>query len=224
MRHYGNPRSYPLPAPSLPFDWKTQDSGVVPGCSKKALVIPLLKKPSLGANCLKNYRLCPIYPSFRNRQSEWLQPDWMKICRSSSYLSLCSRRTRPWQLRDSPHLGAKQYPAWHGPGNVGILLLLDMSTAFETVDHITLLDRLHTELGIVGGGEGTIGGEHSWLMRVALRSPPRIRPRSTAIHCVHITTRQDYPCAWFGIPPVRGWLPTACVCEACPSQRGWGHW
>ena len=32
------------------------ESGVVPGCFKKALVRPLLKKPSLDADCLKNYR------------------------------------------------------------------------------------------------------------------------------------------------------------------------
>ena len=35
-------------------------------------------------------------------------------------------------------------------GKVGILILLDMSAAFETVDHNTLLNRLHTELGIGG--------------------------------------------------------------------------
>ena len=35
-------------------------------------------------------------------------------------------------------------------GKVGILLLLDMSAAFETVDHRTLLDRLHTDIGIGG--------------------------------------------------------------------------
>ena len=40
-------------------------------------------------------------------------------------------------------------------GKVGILLLLDMSAAFETVDHITLLDRLHTELGIGGSRQWT---------------------------------------------------------------------
>ena len=32
------------------------ESGVVPGCFKKVLVRPLLKKPSLDADCLKNYR------------------------------------------------------------------------------------------------------------------------------------------------------------------------
>ena len=32
------------------------ESGVVPGCFKKALVRPLLNKPSLDSECLKNYR------------------------------------------------------------------------------------------------------------------------------------------------------------------------
>ena len=35
-------------------------------------------------------------------------------------------------------------------GKVGILLLLDISATFETVDHRTLLNRLRTELGIEG--------------------------------------------------------------------------
>ena len=35
-------------------------------------------------------------------------------------------------------------------GKLGILLLLDISAAFETVDHRTLLDRLHTEIDIGG--------------------------------------------------------------------------
>ena len=35
-------------------------------------------------------------------------------------------------------------------GKVGTLLLLDMSAAFETVDHRTLLNRLRTEHGIWG--------------------------------------------------------------------------
>ena len=34
---------------------------------------------------------------------------------------------------------------------MGILLLLDMSAPFETVDHRTLLNRFHTELGMGGG-------------------------------------------------------------------------
>ena len=59
-------------------------------------------------------------------------------------------------------------------GKVGILLLLDMSAVFETVDHITLLNRLHTERGIGGTALDwfesylvdrhqvvAIGGEHS---------------------------------------------------------------
>ena len=45
------------------------ESGVVPGCFKKALVSPLPKKPSLDAECLKNYR--PVSNlSFISKQTE----------------------------------------------------------------------------------------------------------------------------------------------------------
>ena len=47
------------------------ESGVVPGCFKKALVRPMLKKPSLDADCLKNYR--PVSNlSFISKQTERL--------------------------------------------------------------------------------------------------------------------------------------------------------
>ena len=77
-----------------------------------------------------------------------------------------------------------------------------MSAAFETVDHITLLDRLHTELGIGGTVLDwfesylvnryqvvAIGGEHSDSHLLRYGVPPRIRPRTTAVHCVHIAPR-----------------------------------
>ena len=76
----------------------------------------------------------------------------MNTCHSSSYLSLCSRRTRPdTELCETAliHVQNNILRAMD-QGKVGILLLLDMSAAFETVDHRTLLDRLHTELGIGG--------------------------------------------------------------------------
>ena len=45
------------------------ESGIVPGCFKKALVRPLLKKPSLDADCLKNYRPVSNLP-FISKQTE----------------------------------------------------------------------------------------------------------------------------------------------------------
>ena len=66
-------------------------------------------------------------------------------------------------------------------GKVGILRLLDMSAAFETVDHRTLLNRLHTELGIGGNALDwfesylvdrhhvvSIRGEHSFRLMLTI--------------------------------------------------------
>ena len=83
-------------------------SGSVPQCFKQALVRPLLKKPSLDQNMLKNYR--PV---------------------SNLHITNC--------LLESTD-----------QGRVSILSLLDLSAAFDTIDHNILLDRLHTTFGISG--------------------------------------------------------------------------
>ena len=122
------------------------ESGVVPGCFKKAVV-----RPSLDAECLKNYR--PVSNlSFISKQTERVvaarQNEHMSqfdLCEplQSTYKASHSCETALIHVRNNILRAMDQ-------GKVGILLLLDMSAAFETVDQNTLLNRLHTELGIGG--------------------------------------------------------------------------
>lgn len=125
--------------------------GVVPSGFKKALVRPLLKKPSLDAECLSSYR--PVSNlSFISKQTERV----VAAC-LVEHLS-CFDLTEPLQ---------SAYRARHScetalirvqndilcamdEGKVGILLLLDLSAAFDTVDHKTLVDRLREELNVDG--------------------------------------------------------------------------
>ena len=127
------------------------ESGVVPGCFKKALVRPLLKKPSLDADCLKNYR--PVSNlSFISKQTERVVA--ARLNEHMSQFELFEPLQSAYKARHSSetaliHVQNNILRAMD-QGKVGILLLLDMSAAFETVDHRTLLDRLHAEIGIVG--------------------------------------------------------------------------
>ena len=78
------------------------ESGVVPGCFKKVLVRPLLKKPSLDADCLQELQTCvqSILHFETDREGGCSQTEW--TCHSSSYLSLCNRRTRPGTAARQP--------------------------------------------------------------------------------------------------------------------------
>ena len=120
-------------------------SGVVPGCFKKALVRPLLKKPSLNAECLKNYR--PVSNlSFISKQTERVVA--ARLNEHVSQFELFEPLQSAYKARHSCetaliHVQNNILRAMD-QGQVGILLLRDMSAAFETVDHRTLLDRLHT--------------------------------------------------------------------------------
>ena len=151
------------------------ESGVVPRCFKKALVRPLLKKPSLDAECLKNYR--PVSNlSFISKQTERVVA--ARLNEHMSQFELFEPLQSAYKARHSCETALihvqNNILCAMDQGKVGILLLLDMSAAFETVDHITLLDRLHTELGIGGTALDwfesylvdrhqvvAIGGEHS---------------------------------------------------------------
>ena len=126
-------------------------SGTVPIAFKKAMVKPLIKKPNLNPEVLGNY--CPVS--------------------NLPYLSKILERAVADQLQahlDTNGLHVKfqlAYRRGHSTetallcilndllvmidgGNNAILVLLDLSAAFDTLDHTLLLQRLHAEIGLDG--------------------------------------------------------------------------
>ena len=126
-------------------------SGHVPIDFKQALVTPLLKKQNLDINVLKNYR--PVS--------------------NLSFLSKVLERVVLFQIND--HLSKNNlneklqsaYKSGHSTetallkvtsdilnfidtGHVSVLALLDLSSAFDTIDHKILLERLNVTFGISG--------------------------------------------------------------------------
>ena len=126
-------------------------SGIFPQEYKSAVVRPLLKKPSLDPNSLKNYRPVSNLP-FLSKVLE-------RIVLSQLLAHLTQNN-----LID-PHQSA--YRAGHSTetalmkvvndlllalddGKVSILALLDLSAAFDTIDHDILLSRLQSSFGLHG--------------------------------------------------------------------------
>ena len=124
-------------------------SGTFPSSFKQSVVAPLLKKPSLDKNNLSSYR--PISNlSFlskltervvKNRLTEHLGKNTLFNAFQSAYIPFHSTESVLLSLYDSIiHAICKQ--------QVTCLCLLDLSAAFDTIDHPILLHRLSSWFGI----------------------------------------------------------------------------
>ena len=126
-------------------------SDCVPESMKVALVSPLLRKPNLDREDLKNYR--PVSNlSFISKLLEKVVANRLRSCMDinqlhdpvqSVYKSGHSTETVLTKVQTDLLCTIDR----HG---VAILVLLYLSAAFDTVDHNILSDRMNTHLGISG--------------------------------------------------------------------------
>ena len=130
---------------------KSLSTGVFPSSMKKALIKPLLKKQGLDSNTLKNYRPVSnlsfiskvIEKVVAVRLTKYMTEHHLMERMQSAYRSCHSTETALLRVQnDILHAIDKKK-------NV-ILTLLDLSAAFDTIDHGILLDRLEKRLGIRG--------------------------------------------------------------------------
>ena len=142
----------------------------VPIIYKQAVVRPLLKKPSLDKEVLKNYRPVSNLPFISKvlekvvatRLDRHLESNILHDSRQSAYRSGHSTETA--LLRVHHDIAAALDNNCHA-----VLVMLDLSAAFDVIDHPILLHRLELTLGISGAALGWI---KSYLsnrsMRVAI--------------------------------------------------------
>ena len=126
--------------------------GIFPDQWKSAHVTPLLKKPNLPKNDLKNYR--PVSNlNFISKVTEKVVANQIKDhvngCGldnpfQSAYKSFHSTESALLSVQDDIYKAM-------GNQKVTALTLLDLSAAFDTIDHSILLDRLTDWFGIGGG-------------------------------------------------------------------------
>ena len=155
------------------------NSGVVPSDLKQAYVTPLLKKQGLDQNKLANYR--PVSNlSFlskllervvlRQLQKHLIENDLIEK-RQSAYRSSHSTETALLDVTCNLLDEADK-------GKISILSLLDLSAAFDTIDHNILLGRLQTTFGIQGKAlawfESYMCGRHQTVVVNNFKSNPVI--------------------------------------------------
>lgn len=127
---------------------KSLTSGIVPVCMKQALVRPLLKKPSLDKNEFKNYRpvsnlsfISKILEKVVLTQiMEHLQGHEMLHRFQSAYRAHHSTETALLKVVNDLIVEADS-------NRCSILCLLDLSAAFDTIDHDILMTRLEATFG-----------------------------------------------------------------------------
>jgi len=121
--------------------------GVVPTLFKSAYITPLLKKLDLDPSDAKSYRpisnlsvLLKLLERLVARQTiDYLTEKWLLPKLQSAYRVNHSTETNSQILADI--LRAVD------SGDLAVLTLLDLSEAFDTVDHLTLLRHLRISYG-----------------------------------------------------------------------------
>ena len=119
------------------------NSGVVPSALKSAIVVPVLKKKNLDPNDSKNYRPISNLP-FVSKLLErviasqlifYLNTNHLLPDCQSAYRSSFSTESALLKVTSDISLAADK-------GKLTLLMMLDLSAAFDTVDHQILLTRL----------------------------------------------------------------------------------
>ena len=127
------------------------ETGRMPGILKQAILKPLLKKPSLDSNDFKNYRPISnlrfisktIEKCVAKQLIQHLDINDLGETYQSAYKRNHSTETTLIRVDNDIAMAIDKH-------NSVILVLLDLSAAFDTVDHGILLSRLSNRFGITG--------------------------------------------------------------------------
>ena len=126
-------------------------NGVMPDCLKNALVVPLLKKQGLDPDLLSNYRPVSniqfigklIEKCVANQLCQHMSTYDRDDKLQSAYKSAHSTETALLKVKNDCDTALDA-------GRAVLLVMLDLSAAFDTIDHGILLDRLHSFVGVKG--------------------------------------------------------------------------
>uniref|UniRef100_A0A3B1IP97 Reverse transcriptase domain-containing protein n=1 Tax=Astyanax mexicanus TaxID=7994 RepID=A0A3B1IP97_ASTMX len=126
-------------------------SGVFPNALKTAVVKPLLKKKNLDTNLLNNYRPISNLPFIGKIIEKIVFKQVMHFLSINNCLDQFQSGFRPNHSTETALIKViNDIRLNTDSGKMSILLLLDLSAAFDTIDHNILIDRFENRVGISG--------------------------------------------------------------------------
>ena len=126
-------------------------TGSFPSVFKSAVVRPLLKKPSLDTENLKNYRPVSNLPFLSTITEKIVLLQLSQHLESNSLLYPLQSAYRLGHSTETAILKiVNDLLAALDVNHISLLSLFDLSAAFDTIGHSILLSRLHHTFGISG--------------------------------------------------------------------------
>ena len=126
-------------------------TGVFPSTFKSAQVLPLLKKPSLDPSSPANYRPISNLSTMSSLLERLILPRIRPHITNSSNFSPLQSAYRPgFSIETALSHIFNNLSNICGNCNSAVMVGLDLSAAFDTINHRILLDRLHSDFGIDG--------------------------------------------------------------------------
>jgi hypothetical protein len=130
---------------------RSLSSGSVPSTFKVAYITPLLKKAGMDPADVRSYRPISNLSVMSKLLERLVAKQLIEYLTSSGLLPALQSAYRAHHSTETAVLKVlADILKAIDTGNLAVLALLDLSAAFDTVDHATLLQRLKTSYGISG--------------------------------------------------------------------------